>query len=275
MSFVQEAVLELEALGYDALWSAEAFGRDSLVQSSLLLSATSTMTIGTGVATIYARDPACTNAAWRTLSEAFPGRFILGLGSSHASFAETRGAHYRPPLSAMRDYLDQMDRAMFRAPQPGMPPLRVVGANGPGMLRLAAERADGAHPYLTTPVHTAQARDILGPHSLLVCEQRLVLETDTDRARELIRGSISFNLTLPNYCRSFLRMGFSEEDLKGGGSDRMVDALGVWGDEEAVRARIREHHDAGADQVCLQVITGDRSQLPRREWRRLAAALIG
>jgi probable F420-dependent oxidoreductase len=269
-----EAVTELEAFGYAAIWSPEGFGRDPLVLSSLLLGATSTMTIATGVATIYARDAACMSSSWRTLSEAFPGRFVLGLGSSHKRLVGLRDAAYRSGVPAMSAYLDQMDAASYAAPEPAAALVRIVGALGPRMTALARDRADGCLTYMTTPAHTAWARQILGPDKTLVCEQRVVLSADPSIARPMLRQSIAMSAQLPIYRNSFARMGFSDDDLAGGGTDRFVDALCAWGDEAAVAVRVREHLDAGADQVCLQVLTSDSTQIPLEQWRRLADALL-
>jgi probable F420-dependent oxidoreductase len=268
---VLEAAAELEELGFAALWSPEGFGRDPLVLSGLLLGATSSMTVATGVATIYARDPACMSSSWRTLTEAYPGRFVLGVGSSHKKLAGMRDAAYRRGVPAMQAYLDQMDTTAYGSMTPSEAPVRVLGALGPRMTALARDRADGCLTYMTTPDHTAWARDILGPDKKLVVEQRVVLSADPEIARTMFRQSFAMSAQLPIYVNSFRRMGFSDDDLAAGGTDRFVDALGVWGDEGDVAARVREHLDAGADQVCMQVLTGDPTRIPLEEWRRLSA----
>ena len=168
----------------------------------------------------------------------------------------------------MAAYLDALDKTDPPVPADA----RVLAALGPKMLRLAAERAAGAHPYLTTPDHTRQAREILGPEPLLAPEQRVVLETDPAAARELGRRHLAIYLQLPNYTNNLRRMGFTDDDFAGGGSDRLVDAIVAWGDVDALVARVRAHHDAGAAHVCIQVLTADPRALPLTEWRTLAVA---
>jgi probable F420-dependent oxidoreductase len=170
----------------------------------------------------------------------------------------------------MREYFDQLDAASPRVPQGE----RALAALGPKMLELARERTAGAHPYLVSPEHTAAAREVLGDGPLLAPEQKVVLETDPDTARAVARQHLAVYLRLPNYTNNLLRTGFSEDDLAGGGSDRLVDGIVVWGDLDAVAGRVRAHHDAGADHVCLQVLLADAPVFPRPEWRRLAGALL-
>lgn len=271
-----EAAAELEALGYGALWIPEAVGREAFSHAALLLGATERIVVATGIASIYARDAMAMNAGWRTLSEAFPERFLLGIGVSHQPAVELlRGGEFRPPLAAMRDYLDRMDSSMFAARQPDSEPQRVLAALGPKMLALAAERSSGAHPYFTTPEHTAGAREILGAGPLLAPEQKAVLETDATEARRIARAAMGIYLGLPNYVNNLKRLGFTDDDFADGGSDRLVDGIVAWGDEEAIRARVQQHHDAGADHVCVQVLSGDGQAIPLEEWRRLSPALVG
>ena len=173
-------------MGWSAIWLPEAVGRDPFVHAALLLVATERCVVATGIASIHARDPMATNSAWQTLSEAFPGRFVLGLGVSHQPLVEDiRGGEYRAPLATMRAYLDRMDESLYFAAAPTEPPERVLAALGPKMLELARDRTHGAHPYLVTPEHTEQARAILGPDRLLAPEQKVLLETDPTRAREI------------------------------------------------------------------------------------------
>jgi probable F420-dependent oxidoreductase len=273
-SRMQEAAAELEQLGYGAIWFSEAVGRESFTQAGLLLSATSRIVVATGIANIYARDPFSMSAGQRTLSEAYPERFILGLGVSHIPLVEKlRGHHYDKPLAKMREYLNAMNAARYLSVKP-QSTTRVLAALGPKMLQLAAEQADGAHPYNVTPEHTAKARAILGPKPLLCPEQAVVLETNPSKAREIARSFLGIYLSLPNYTNNFLREGFEEADYKNGGSDRLIDAIVAWGDLAAVSKRIRDHHAAGANHVCIQVLSADPNVLPMREWRELAAALI-
>ena len=272
----QEAAAELEELGYGALWLPEAVGREAFSHSALMLSATHRMVVATGIASIYARDPMAMNGGWRTLNEAFPDRFLLGIGVSHQPAVEfLRGGSFRPPLAAMREYLDRMDSAMFMAEQPAEEPQRVLAALGPKMLALAAERSRGAHPYFTTPDHTATARGILGDGPLLAPEQKVVLETDPTKAREIARSAMGVYLGLPNYVNNLKRLGFTDDDVADGGTDRLVDAIVAWGDDDTVRARVQQHHDAGADHVCVQVLPADGRSMPLAEWRRLAPVLLG
>ncbi len=275
----QELAAELEALGYGAVWLPEAVGRDPLVHAGLLLSATERLTVATGIASIHGRAPMTMNCGWQALSEAFPGRFVLGLGVSHAPMVEgLLHQEYTKPLTAMRDYLDAMDGALYAAVPPAgdPPPRRVLAALGPKMLELARDRTDGAHPYNITPEHTAQARATLGPGKFLAPEQAVALETDPAEARRIGRAHLAIYLGLPNYTNNLLRLGFTEADVAEPGSDRLVDALVAWGDVDTIAARVREHHDAGADHVAVQVVTADAySQLPLPEWRELAPALTG
>ena len=235
---------------------------------------TSTLKVATGIVNRYGRDPLACNAAMQTLNEAFPGRFLLGLGVSHEHLvAWVRKHDYSKPYSGMVEYLDAMDKARFFAPT-GEPPARMVlAALGPKMLRLAAERTAGAHPYFVPPEHTAIARETMGPEALLAPEQMVVLETDPDRARTIARQHMAVYLQAPNYTNNLKRLGFTDEDVADGGSDRVVDAVVAWGTIDDALARVQAHHDAGADHVCIQVLDEDMTHLPRTEWRELAAAL--
>ena len=271
----QEAAVELEQLGYRTLWLNEATGRDPFVMAGILLSATSTLTVALGIANIYARDAMTTAAAQKTLAEAYPDRFLLGLGVSSPVLVEkVRGHDYGKPLSYMRTYLTAMDAAPFNAVGPSAPPERVLAALGPKMLELSAAQANGAHPYLTTPEHTRTSRDIIGPGVLLAPEQMVVLESDPSTARAIGRAAISFYLRAPGYLANLRRLGFSDDDWADwkAPSDRLVDGIVAWGGIDQAQARVREHHDAGADHVAVQVLRGDR-EIPRGEWRELAAAL--
>jgi probable F420-dependent oxidoreductase len=276
-SKVREVAAELEELGYGALWIGEAAYREPLTHAGFLLSTTRRMVIATGIANIWARDPLTMTAAQLTLSEAYSDRFLLGLGVSHARLVEgIRGHQYERPVTAMRRYLDGMDEAarIYRAAKPAATPPRVLAALGPRMLALAAERAQGAHPYLVTPDHTAKARSALGSDKWLLPEQAVVLESDPDQARAIARRHISRYLDLPNYTNNWRRLGFTDDDLVGQGSDRLVDALVAWGDAEAVRRRVKDHIDAGANHVCVQVFDVESHGLPLRQWRTLAMAML-
>jgi probable F420-dependent oxidoreductase len=261
-----DAAAELEQLGYRALWFPAGKAAGAFNAASELLSATGTVTVATGILSVWVADPEVVAAERAQLSDAYDGRFLLGLGVSHAPLVGSD--RYKRPLEKMRTFLDSLDVA---AP-PVTAEERALAALGPKMLELARERSLGAHPYLVTPDHTRAAREALGPEKLVATEQAVVLETDPERARSLARGHLEIYLQLPNYTNNLARLGFSDDDIAGGGSDRLVDALVAWGDEEAIRARIDEHREAGADQVLVQAISG-RDGLPREEWRRLAPAL--
>jgi probable F420-dependent oxidoreductase len=258
-----DAAVELERLGYGALWFPESPASFDIARA--LLAGTGRLVVATGIVSIWKHPPAEAAAAHRELTAAFPGRFLLGLGVSHAFLAD---GQYRRPLAKMGEYLDALDTADPPVPAPE----RVLAALGPRMLELARERSAGAHPYLVTPEHTRRAREILGPDRLVATEQAVVLETDPERARELGRQHLAIYLQAPNYTNNWLRLGFAEDDLAGGGSDRLVDALVAWGDVGAIRDRVVLHHQAGADHVCLQVVTGE-FRPPLEEWRALALAL--
>ena len=246
-----------------------------MTNAALLLGATSQIVIATGIANIYARDAVTMAAGQKTLAEAYPGRFLLGLGVSHIPLVEQiRGHSYGKPVASMRGYLDGMDRAPYRAVPPPVSPIRVLAALGPQMLRLAAERAGGAHSYFVPPEHTARAREILGSDRLLAVEQAVVLETIPAKAREIARTHTSRYLTLPNYVNNLRRLGFSDADLVGAGSDRLVDTIVAWGDMNAVIDRVRAHQSAGANHVCLQVLPPDPQALPLPQWREVASALL-
>jgi len=272
----QKAAAEIEALGYGAIWVPEALGREAFTNSAILLAGTTRITVATGIANIWGRDAMAMASAQLTLAEAYPDRFLLGIGVSHAPLvAGLRGHNYDKPLTYLRTYLDAMDAAPFMAAGPAERPPRVIGALHPKSLALARERAAGAHPYFVPPEHTARARKILGPGKLLAPEQAAVLETDPTTARAVARAHMATYLGLPNYARNLLSLGFTDADLADGGSDRLVDAIVAWGDERAIAARVRAHHDAGADHVCVQVLDPDPRALPMAQWRRLATVLLG
>ena len=270
---VREVVAELEEMGWPTVWIPEAVGRDPFVSASVMLGATRTLKIATGIVQIHARHPMTTAAAQKTVAEAFDNRFLLGIGVSHGPFIEgIRKLDYSKPYSYMVEYLDAMEGAMYMAAGPTEDPPLVLAALGPKMLALAAERTAGAHPYFVPPEHTALAREIMGPDALLAPEQKVCLETDADAARALARENMAMYLGLPNYVNNLYRLGFTEEDVSEQ-SDRLVDAIVAWGDLDAIRARIQAHHDAGADHVAVQVLS-PRGELPLAQWRTLADALL-
>jgi probable F420-dependent oxidoreductase len=274
-SRAREAAAEIESMGWDAIWIPEATNRNALVNATLLLEATSSVVIATGIAPIHNRDAMASVNGQRTLDEAFPGRFLFGLGVSHPWLVEgIRGGRYTKPLATMRAYLEAMDAAPFSAYGPSMRGRRVLAALGPKMLALSGELADGAHPYLTTPEHTASAHAILGPDKILAPDQKVILDTDAIEARAIARQHLGGYLALPNYRNSFLRQGFSAEDLDNGGSDRFIDAIVAWGTLDQVCARVRAHRDAGASHVAVQLLTREATEVPLASYRALAEALI-
>jgi probable F420-dependent oxidoreductase len=273
---VRDAAHEVQDLGYGALWTGEAVGREVLTAAQLLLAATDSLVVATGIANIWARDALAMASGQLALGEAFPGRFVLGIGVSHQPLLDVRGQDYSKPLSFMRDYLAAMDQGydVYRAVEPAPRPPRVLAALGPRMLELAGERADGAHTYFVPPEHTAQARERLGPGKLLAPEQVCVLSTDPTKAREIARRHTGSYLRLANYTANLKRFGFDDGDFAEAGNDRLVDTICAWGDVDAVAARVKAHLDAGADHVAVQVLVDDRRGLPRKEWAELAPALL-
>jgi probable F420-dependent oxidoreductase len=270
---LREGLAEYEALGFPAIWFGEAFSRENLSAAALTLSWTRELVVATGITNVYARDATSANAGMKTLGEAFPGRFVLGLGVSHPRPVEMRGQEYGPPIATMRAYLDAMEAAPYMGPEPHERVPVVLAALGPKMLDLARDRTDGAHPYFVPVEHTAQARERLGPRKLLAPEQAVILTDDAERARELAREHCAFYMTSPNYRSSMLRLGFDESDLEDGGSDRLHERIVVWGDEDAIRDRVKAHLDAGADHVCIQTLPS--GELDLAALRRLASALLG
>lgn len=263
-----DAAAELEELGYPALWIPDV-GGPVLDSVENLLAATKTVTIATGILNLWMHDPADVAAGHARLSAAHGHRFLLGIGVSHAPLIDSKSpGTYRKPLAATAAFLDGLDNA----DQPVAAEDRVLAALGPKMLRLAADRSRGAHPYLVTPEHTATAREVLGDGPLLLPEQTAILSEDADAAREIGRGWVRSYLAMPNYANNLLRSGFTEEDVHSV-SDRLVDAIVVWGNEEAILARVDEHKAAGADHVCVQVLEADPTALPLEQWRRLAPVL--
>ena len=265
-----EFAQRLESLGYSALWIPDAGGRDVFALAARLLDHTERLVLASGVANVYGRDPLAMRSAQLTLAEQSGGRFLLGIGISHQPLVEDmRGHVYGKPVTTMRGYLDAMKAADagYVGPRPEADPPTVLAALGPKMLELARDAADGAHPYMVTPEHTKQARAILGPDRLLCTEQKVVLDSDPQAALAIARetAAIAMGLQLPNYQNNLKWLGFSDDDFANGGSDRLVDAIVAWGDEEVVAERIRAHHDAGADHVCIQPLRPDGQPGPDLE----------
>ena len=269
-----EAAQRIESLGYGAFWLPEAIGRHPFAHAAWLLAKTERLIVATGIANIYARDAAATAAAQKTLAEQSGGRFLLGLGVSHQPLVEAvRGHVYTRPVATMRAYLERMEKAPYAAVRPAEPPPTVLAALGPQMLRLAATRTQGAHPYFTTPEHTAMARKLMGPDAWLCVEQKVLLETDATKARQLARLSAGMYLGLENYRNNWKRLGFADSDFENGGSDRFIDATIAWGDVPALQKRVRAHLDAGASHVCIQPINPSGQPVP--DWRVLEALAPG
>ncbi|MFF8882652.1 TIGR03620 family F420-dependent LLM class oxidoreductase [Streptomyces flaveolus] len=277
---VQESAAEIEELGYGALWYGEAFGRDTVGQAWLLLSATRRLAVASGIANIAFREPIATAAAARTLGEAFPGRYVLGLGGHRVDDTVHQVDGFPVPtrsraVTTMRSYLDAMDASPAHSPTATPAPRRLLAALGPRMLKLAAERTWGAHTYFVPVEHTARARQLMGPDAFLAVEQAVVLDHNLDRAREVATAHVAGYLAMaPHQEANVRRLGFGDEDIVGGPSRRLVDAIVAYGDTEVIRRRVQQHLQAGAGHVCLQVLTATPARLPRREWRELAPVLL-
>ena len=271
----RDAAAEIESLGYGAIWFGEGVeSREAFSHAGWLLASTERAIIATGIANMWARDPIAMANGWWMLTDAYPGRFLLGIGVSHAPSVGRRGSAYERPVSAMREYLDAMMRAPSAAPEPDAYPRMVLAALGPRMLGLAAERSLGAHPYFVPVEHTAFARQRLGPGPVLAVEQTVVLETDPAKARKIARGFASDYLRTTNYANNLKRMGWTDIDLSREGSDALIDALIAWGDVDKIALRVRQHLDAGADHVCIQPVTEDEDDVALDALRELAPALL-
>lgn len=268
---VAGAAAEAEELGYAALWIGGAFPGHLFENARAVLDATTRLVVGSGILNIRLFPIEDTIAGVAALDRDHPDRFVLGLGVSHEEFMRREGEAFEPPLAAMGTYLGALDAAGIGDDR------RVLAALGPRMLDLAGTRTAGAHPYFTTPAHTAAAREALGTDPFLVPEQKVLLETDPARARATAREAVALYLGLANYTKSLRRLGFTDDDLADGGSDKLIDALVAWGDEERIAAQVREHLDAGADHVAVHILPSrpGATGFPREEWRRLAPALHG
>jgi probable F420-dependent oxidoreductase len=264
-----EAAADLEKLGFTALWIPDA-GGPVLDSADHLLASTKQVVIATGILNLWMHDPSDVAARYASLTKTYGDRFLLGIGCSNAALIDSvEPGRYRKPLAATRSFLD----ALEAAEQPVPVENRVLAALGPKMLELSATRARGAHPYLGTPDHTRQAREVLGDGPLLLPELTVVLTESRAEARAIGSDWLRAYIGLPNYANRLLRSGFTADDVSLV-SDRVFDAIIAWGDEEAVRRRVNEHRAAGADHVCVQVLTADQREFPREQWRRLAAALL-
>jgi probable F420-dependent oxidoreductase len=242
----------------------EAIGREPFALLGYLAGQTTSLLLCTGIANIYARDAVAMRHAHETLSDLSGGRFVLGLGVSHAHLVTgVRGHAYSArPVATMRAYLEAMEKALYRGREPERKGPIVLAALRRNMLRLAAEKAQGAHPYFVPPEHTARAREILGPDAILAPEQKVLLCSEPSQARAVARAAMKIYAGLPNYQNNLKWLGFDERDFAGDLSDRLVDAIVAWGDEKALRQRVQAHFDAGADHVCIQALRTDGLPLP-------------
>lgn len=264
-----EAAAELEELGYAALWIPDV-GGPLFDAVGTLMAATRRTVVATGILNLWMHDPAEAAASYGSLTGSHGDRFLMGIGVSHAPLIDRKQpGTYRRPLAAMAGFLDGLDAAAAPVPVES----RVLAALGPKMRQLASVRARGVHPYLVTPEHTRQARAELGTGPLVLPEQSAILCATRDEARAIGTDWLRGYLRLPNYANSLVRQGFTREEIDAV-DDRVFDAMIAWGDEEAIRARVAEHRAAGADHVCVQVLKADQQEMPRQEWRRLAAALV-
>lgn len=246
-----ELAQELERIGVESLWIPELFGREPIATASFVIAKTTRIGVGTGIANAYARDALAAAQARHTLAELSGGRFTLGLGVSHPPIAALRGHDWIAPVAKLRAYLDAIERAQVQSVAPATAAPVVIAGHGPKLLRLAAERADGAHTYLVTPEHTKTARAILGPAKSLRVVLPFTGEADPERARKAARAALSVYLPFPAYHRLWAGLGFAASDWTGEASDRLIDALTAWGEPERIRARAREYLAAGATQVLL------------------------
>ncbi len=260
----------IESLGYGTLWSPETVDKSPVGLAAWLLANTDTLNLATGIINIYHREPGVTAAAQKTLAEQSDGRFLLGMGVSHKPLVEgVRGLKYGPPVATMRTYLEKMAASPYTGLAPKEEPPTVIAALGPKMLALAASHATGAHPYFSDPGHTHMAREIMGPDAWLCVEQKVILEADPAKARELAKPVAQIYQGLPNYRNNWLRMGLSEDDINSM-SDRFIDTTFAWGTVDDINRRIQEHWDAGADHVCIQPVNSS-GNVGELDWSCLEA----
>jgi len=271
---LRRAVAEIEEMGFGTTWIGESIAREAFAGSAVILATTSRMTVATGIANIWARDATAMMNGGRTLAEAWPNRFVLGIGVSHATLVTARGHQYDRPLTAMRTYLEAMEAAPYRGPAPNAPAPIVLAALGVKMLELARERTAGAHPYFVPVEHTREARRILGEDRVLAPEQAVVFARTRDAARATGDRYMQTYLNLPNYVRNLVRLGLPKDELPAPGSDRVFDAVVAWGDDETIARKVRLHYEAGADHVAVQVLTSRPDRAPTAELRRLEPLLL-
>jgi probable F420-dependent oxidoreductase len=267
-SLVLDAAAELEELGYGTIWFPGGQHEGLAEHIESILQRTRRVVVATGIVSIWTHPSAAIAEQHHALQQAFPGRFLLGIGVSHQHAVDRSGLTYARPIEKLKSYLDELDAA----PQPVPVDERIVAALGPRALKLAGERSLGTHPYFVPPEHTRIARETLGPGKIVATEQMVVMEADADKARAIARPLIDRYLHAPNYTNNLLRLGYSEDDFANGGSDRLVDAIVAWGDVETILERVEAHHAAGADHVCIQVLSETPQELgPALDgWRQLA-----
>jgi len=263
----------IEALGYSALWMPDTIGRDPFVVSANLLSATENLIVATGIANMYVRHPGAMKQGALSLGEMSGDRFLLGIGVSHRPMVEgVRGVDYSKPLTAMKKYLEGMEQSPWRGPETPMPPV-VLAALGPKMLELSRDASQGAHPYWTTPEHTAMAAEILGPDKLLCVEQKIIMTTDKSDAHAKSAEQLEIYKGLPNYRNNWKRMGFTEDQIEHN-DPAFVDQVVAWGTADQIQAKIDAHYQAGATHVCIQPVhpTAERGVV---HWEALEALAPG
>lgn len=275
-SRIREVTKPIESAGFRALWVPEAYGREAMSGSQLLLDATDSLVVGSGIASIYARDAMAAAAGAKTLAQRSRDRFVLGLGVSHRPLVErARRGSYGPPIEAMSQYLDALFEAPVTSVERATEVPVVLAALGPRMLALASARTAGALTYLVTPDHTATARNILGQEGFLAVELSVVLDETRDEFLRRAHEHLNFYTGLDNYRSSWRRLGFDDTDFIRGGSERLCDAIVVHGDADEIARHVAAHFDAGADHVCLQVVGGTMEEAPVRQWEALGAVLGG
>ena len=263
-SITPELAGQIESLGYGAAWIGMSPSAD-LAWADPTLAQTTSLQLATGIVNIWSAPAPAVAESYQRIENAYPGRFLLGIGAGHREHTE----EYTKPYDALVEYLDELDTAMVPTSR------RVLAALGPKVLRLSAERSAGAHPYLTTPEHTAKARELVGNSVFLAPEHKVVLTTDRDEARAVGRKVVDFYLGLSNYVNNWLRLGFTEDDVRKPGSNKLIDAVVAYGPPEAIAQRLNEHLDAGADHVAIQVLGGSQQDQLVAVLGELAGPLLG
>ena len=271
---LRRAVAEIEQMGFGTIWLGESLAREPFAGAAIILAATTRVTVATGIANIYVRDATAMINGARTLAEAWPNRFVLGVGVSHVPLVKARGHQYERPVSAMRAYLEAMENAPYRAAMPNPPPSILLAALGVNMLQLARERTAGAHPYFVPVEHTLEARGVLGEDRVLAPELAVVFARNREGARATGERYMRTYLGLENYRRNLLRLGWPHDELEPPGSDRIFDAVIAWGPDEEIARKVRLHHEAGADHVAVQVLTATPERAPLDDLRRLAPLVV-